>query len=203
MAQERKGMLLVLSGPAGVGKDTLGDRLIAEDTSFVRSVTVTTRAPRAGEVEGKNYFFISDEEYDRLIAEDAFVEHADVHNHRYGSLKSQVLAPREQGKNVLMVIDVQGARKVMEQYPDCVTVFILPTSFEELRVRLVGRGTETAEDAERRMRNARREIAEQPNYRYTIVNESGQLERCYQDFRAIVEAEKHRTERFSPTVAEK
>lgn len=202
MAQTRSGMLMVVSGPAGVGKGTLVKRLLKEDPSFAFSVSVTTRAPRSGEVDGVDYHFISEERYDELLEEKAFLEHAKVHSHRYGTIRSEVAERLDRGQNVLLDIDVQGAINVMEQFPDCVSVFIVPTSFAELRARLEGRGTEDQEELERRMANARREVREQPRYRYTIVNRSGGLEAAYQDLRTIAEAEKHRTSRLCVTVPE-
>lgn len=200
--QSQEGMLVVVSGPAGAGKGTLVKRLIKEDANFHFSVSVTTRPPRASEKEGVDYHYISEEAYDDLIAQDAFLEYAGVHGKRYGSLKSEVLPYLAKGQHVVMDIDVQGARKIMEQFPHCVSVFILPQSFRELRARLEGRGSETPEQVERRMRNARAEVAEQPHYQYTIVNRTGAVEEAYAQLRAIIVAEAHRTARFSPTVTE-
>lgn len=126
MRETRKGMLMVISGPSGTGKGTLAARLLQEDPSFTFSVSVTTRARRSNEIDDVHYHFISEEEYDRLLAEDAFLEHATVHGHRYGTLKSEVYERIERGQNVLLDIDPQGARNVMAQEPTCVSVFILP-----------------------------------------------------------------------------
>ena len=115
MKETRKGMLLVISGPSGAGKGTLVSRLLEADPTFTFSVSVTTRARRENEIEDVHYHFISDAEYDKLLAEDAFLEHAGVHGHRYGTLKSEVYTRMENGQNVLLDIDPQGARTVMEK----------------------------------------------------------------------------------------
>ena len=196
MKIERRGMLMVLSGPSGAGKGTLAARLLADDPSFGFSVSATTRAPRPGEIDGVHYHFISEERYDGLLAEDAFLEHAEVHGHRYGTLKSEVEKRISAGMSVLLDIDVQGALNVMAKVPDAVSVFILPPGMAELRKRLEGRQTETPEAVERRMRNAAGEIARMDSYRYIIVNDD--LETAARQLEAIAAAEKQRATRFRP-----
>lgn len=198
MREERKGMLIVISGPSGTGKGTLCGRLLRNDPSLSFSVSATTRAPREGEIEGVHYFFVTEEAYDRLLAEDAFLEHASVHGHRYGTLKSQVDEMMEKGVNVLLDIDPQGAREVMRQRPDCVSVFILPPSYEELRVRLHTRNTDDPKEIERRLGNARGEIEQMHLYQYAVVNDD--LELAYQQLSSIIAAEKQRTTRYFPVV---
>ena len=158
MRETRKGMLLVISGPSGVGKGTLFKKLLAQDESLTFSVSYTTRAPRPGEVDGKDYYFVTDEAYDRMIENDGFLEYANVHTDRYGTPRQPVLDALEQGKNVVLDIDSQGALQVMARMPDCVSVFILPPSFTALRARLEGRNTEPQEKIEKRLRNARDEV---------------------------------------------
>lgn len=194
----QKGMLLVVSGPSGVGKGTLAQRLLDSDPTFAFSVSATTRAMRPGEVDHVSYHFISDEEYDRLIAEDAFLEHADVHTARYGTLKSEVLGRIEAGKNVLLDIDTQGALQVMEKMPDAVSVFILPPSFAELERRLRGRKTETEESIQRRLHNARGEVRLVSRYTYALVNDD--LDTAARTLQSIAAAEKQRTTRFLPGI---
>ena len=200
MESQRKGMLLVVSGPSGVGKGTLLARLMQDDPTFGFSVSATTRAPRDCEIPDVHYHFLTDAEFDRLEKENAFLEHATVHGNRYGTLRSEVDQRLNQGLNVLLDIDTQGALNVMAQAPDCVSVFILPPSLETLHQRLLGRHTEKPEEVARRMNNARGEMALVKRYRYAIVNDD--LEIAYGQLRAVVQAEKLRTCRCVPDMAE-
>ncbi len=198
MKEVRKGMLLVISGPSGTGKGTLVARLLDADPTFAFSVSVTTRARRENEIADVHYHFISETEYDKLLEEDAFIEHASVHGHRYGTLKSEVYARMEQGQNVLLDIDPQGAQAVMEKEPDCVSVFILPPSYHELKVRLHTRNTENEEEIRRRLGNARGEILQMNRYRYLIVNDS--LDLAFEKLSAVVRAEKQNSIRYFPEI---
>lgn len=200
MEETRKGMLLVVSGASGTGKGTLVKRLLEEDKSFCFSVSATTRAPRNGEQDGVDYHFLTEAQYDDLLAKDAFLEHATVHAHRYGTLKEEVYGRMERGQNVLLDIDTQGAFNVMAAAPDCVSVFILPPSYTELRRRLEGRNTERPEEIERRFTNARQEIPLMDRYQYIIVNDD--LDAAYAQLRAITLAEKQRSNRYFPVVPE-
>jgi len=200
VAKERKGMLLVISGPSGTGKGTLCDRLLKDDPSFHFSVSVTTRAPRYNETEGASYFFISEQKYDTLLEEDAFIEHATVHGHRYGTLKSEVYKAIEDGQNVILDIDSQGALNVMAKEPDCVSVFVMPPSYKVLEQRLHTRNTDDPKEIARRLRNARGEMEKVSNYRYAIVND--EVEAAYETLKSIVHAEKNNTKRYFPVVTE-
>ena len=200
MKENRKGMLLVISGPSGAGKGTLVAKLLEKDPSFCFSVSVTTRGRRENEIEDVHYHFISEEEYDKLLAEDAFIEHACVHGHRYGTLKSEVYDRMEKGQNVLLDIDPQGAREVMRKEKDCVSVFILPQSYHDLKVRLHTRNTENEEEIQRRLNNARGEIRQMNKYRYLVVNDN--LELAFEQLSAIVRAEKQNTVRYFPEIEE-
>ena len=200
MKESRKGMLLVISGPSGAGKGTLVSKLLDKDPSFAFSVSVTTRGRRENEIEDVHYHFISEEEYDKLLSEDAFLEHASVHGHRYGTLKSEVYDRMERGQNVLLDIDPQGARAVMEKEKDCVSVFILPPSYHDLKVRLHTRNTEGEEEIQRRLNNARGEIGQMNRYRYLIVNDD--LELAFDQLVAVVRAEKQNSVRYFPKIEE-
>ena len=200
MKEIRKGMLLVISGPSGAGKGTLVSKLLDKDPSFAFSVSVTTRGRRENEIEDVHYHFISEAEYDKLLSEDAFLEHASVHGHRYGTLKSEVYERIDRGQNVLLDIDPQGARAVMEKEKNCVSVFILPPSYHDLKVRLHTRNTENEEEIQRRLNNARGEIAQMDKYRYLVVND--ELETAYEQLVSIVRAEKQNSVRYFPEIEE-
>lgn len=191
MQQQKKGTLFVFSGPSGVGKGTLNAMLFAEfGDQIAFSVSATTRAPREGEIDGKHYFFISRQEFENRIANNDFLEYAQFAGNCYGTPKPYVLSLLEQGKNVLLEIEVQGAMQVMERMPECVSIFVLPPSFEELERRLRGRGTESEEKVRARLETARGEIAYAPRYQYQIVN-GEDVDAAYQQLRSIYLKETH------------
>ena len=200
MNERLTGMLLVVSGPSGVGKGTIVKRIMENDPSIVFSVSATTRAPREGEVNHRDYHFVTEAEYDELVTQDAFLEHAEVHGHRYGTLKSEVEKRIADGQNVLLDIDTQGALQVMEKAPGAVSVFILPPSFQELERRLRGRQTETEADILRRLANARAEVKLLPRYTYALVNDD--LDQACRTMEHIVKAEKQRTSRLEISLDE-
>lgn len=198
MKIERSGMLLVVSGPSGTGKGTLGQKLLKEDPSFHFSVSVTTRAPRYNEIDGVHYQFITVAAFNRFVEEDAFLEYATVHGNHYGTLKAPIEQRLKKGENILLDIDTQGAKTVLEKAPDCVSVFIMPPSFEALRVRLHTRNTDDPVEIERRLNNARGEVKLLSHYQYAIINDDVEL--AYSHLINIVNAEKLRTSRFRPTI---
>ena len=197
---QRTGMLLIISGPSGTGKGTLVEKLMKSDSSFRFSCSVTTREPRTGEIDGVHYHFVTGEQFDQLVSQNAFLEHATVHGNRYGTLRKPVEEMMAQGQNVLLDIDTQGAINVMENAKDYVSIFILPPSFTELRKRLEARNTDAPDVIERRMRNARGEVARLDRYQYTIINDD--LDTAFTQLHQIVEAEKLRSTRCKITIPE-
>ena len=164
--------LTVLAGPTAVGKGTLVRRLRELYPDLPVSVSVTTRAPRPGEVHGEDYFFVSEEEFDRMVEEDALLEWAVVHGkHRYGTPAQWVEEQRKIGRPVLLEVDLEGARQVRRRRPDCQTVFVIPPSWEELERRLLRRGTEGPEERARRLATARGELAAADEFDVTIIND--------------------------------
>ena len=177
--------LTVLSGPTAVGKGTVVTRLIQEHPEIFVSVSVTTRPPRSGEVDGVHYHFVSDAEFDDLIAENALLEWAVVHGvHRYGTPRAPVLKALDEGRPALLEIDLQGARQVKATCPDARFVFLAPPSWEELVRRLVGRGTESEVQRERRLETARAELAAQEEFDYVVVN--GEIGQAVEDLVTLV-----------------
>ena len=194
MARKKKGLLIVVSGPAGVGKGTVDNALMAKHPEIRMSVSVTTRAPRPGEIEGVHYFYRTKEEFDRMIEEGAFLEYMHVFGmNYYGTPKAFVESERNKGNHVILEIDVQGAMKVKETCPDAVLVFIAPPSLKILKDRLVGRGTETQESIDVRTATALEELKKLPDYDYMVINDV--VEEAVADMEAILSAELNRTAR--------
>ena len=169
--QLKPGRLIVLAAASGAGKTTLVRALLARIPDLTFSVSYTTRAPRAGERPGVDYFFVSPEEFARMVEADAFLEHAQVFDNRYGTGKRHVEDIRKHGQSVLLEIDWQGARQVKSRLPEACTVFILPPSLAELERRLRGRRTDTEERIRRRLRDALGDISHWPEFDYAVVNE--------------------------------
>jgi guanylate kinase len=163
--------VVVITGPSGVGKGTLIRRLRDRIPEIELSVSATTRAPRRGETQGIDYWFLSEEEFDQRVADGAFVEHADYAGHRYGTLRSELQRRTALGRPVVLEIEVQGARQVRRAMPEALTVFIAPPSEEALHTRLVGRGTDSAEDVDRRLQTARGELAAQSEFERVVTND--------------------------------
>ena len=190
----RRGLMLVISSPSGAGKSSLSRQLIAEHERLELSVSCTTRAPRPGETDGVEYHFVTPERFEELVAQDAFLEWADVHDHRYGTLRAPVMAALEAGRDVVFDIDWQGGRQITARArEDVVLVFILPPSLAALRERLQGRAQDAADVIERRLTRAAGEIAHYDEYDYVIVND--RFETAYEALRQIYLGEQHRRRR--------
>lgn len=169
--RDRVGNLFVVSGPSGAGKGTLLGRALSQVSGAWNSISCTSRKPREGEVDGVSYHFLTDEQFKQLIDEGGLLEWARVHDHYYGTPRKPALERIAQGDQVILEIDVQGAMQVRESYPSAHLVFIAPPSMDELRRRLVNRGTETAAEVEVRLSNAELEMARRDEYDYVIVND--------------------------------
>ena len=185
------GKLLVVSGPSGAGKSTVIHKMMAgrEDLRF--SVSATTRAPREGEVDGKDYYFLDRERFERMIQENAFLEHAEYVGNYYGTPAAPVLESLEKGISVILDIEVQGASNVRKAMPDAVTVFLAPPSFEALEARLRGRGQDSDEKIRQRLARAREEYREIPKYDYIVINDDA--DEAAQELAAILLSSQCRT----------
>lgn len=184
---KEKGLLIVLSGPSGAGKGTICAALREEMPNLVYSISMTTRQPRKGEVEGVNYFFRSVEEFKELINEDAFLEYAQVYDNFYGTPKAHVMELIEEGKSVILEIDIQGAMQVKEKYSAGVFIYIVPPSLEVLSQRIIGRGTDSKEVIDKRLSLATSELALAHRYDYMVVNDD--LDLAVDKVRSILLAE--------------
>lgn len=189
----RKGLLIILSGPSGVGKGTVCQALRRCAPDLVYSVSATTRLPREGEKDGVNYFFKTKEQFLHMIEHDELLEWAEYVGNYYGTPAEFVRQTIDQGKDILLEIDVQGALKVKEKFPEGVFIFLMPPSMDELKKRIVSRGTESNEAITHRLSVAQEEFHSMKYYDYAVVNDS--VEAACERIRAIVEAERCRTER--------
>ena len=192
LAHDKKGILLVMSGPSGAGKGTLCARL-REQIPVALSISATTRAPRKGEQEGVNYFFMTQEEFKQKIHEDGFIEWAKVYDNYYGTPRKYVEDMLEAGQDVMLEIDPQGAKSVKLRIPDAVLVFIMPPSYKELERRIRGRGTETEEQIEKRLSCAVGEINTLAAYDYVIINPD--IQAAVDNLKAIIAAERCKVSR--------
>jgi len=194
MKEQRNGLLLVVSGPSGVGKGTLDQALMDRNSHIKMSVSATTRTPRPGEIDGVHYFFKSEEEFKAMVDRGEFLEYIHVFGSKYyGTPRSFVEQQLSNGYDVILEIDVQGAMKVKQAFPDAVLMFITAPSMSEIKSRLIGRGTETMEQVEKRFATAFEEIKMIPQYDYVIINDV--VDVAVHHMEAILEAERCRTSR--------
>lgn len=187
-----KGRLLVVSGPSGAGKGSISKRIVEEVDDLIYSISMTTRTPRPDEINGKNYYFVTHAQFEQTIKENGFLEYAKVYGEFYGTPKAKVIELLEEGKDVVLEIDIQGAMNIRKSYPKGVLIFILPPSMTELRKRITGRGSETKGDIELRLGEALKEIAYIDKYDYCVVN--GDLDEAVSRVKSIIIAEHSRVE---------
>lgn len=187
-----KPLLVVISGPSGVGKDAVLKTLQERDMQLHFVVTMTDRKPREGEVHGKDYYFVSTAEFEDLIRQDAFVEHARVYSDHKGIPKEQIRAAMNSNLDVILRVDVQGARTVRQKYPEAVLIFLIPSNEKEWLERLRNRKTESAEDLALRLNTAQKELEHLPDFDYVVVNVQDRLEETVDTICAIIKAEHHR-----------
>lgn len=190
---KQKGILIVISGPSGAGKGTIC-KALSEKNSYWISVSATTRKPRTGEIDGINYFFLKAEDFKNKILQKDFLEYAQVYGNYYGTPKSNVLKKLENGNDVILEIDIQGALKIKETFPEGIFIFVLPPSMEELKKRITERGSETAESLMTRFKSAYKELNYISKYNYAVVNTT--VESAVNKIESIIIAEKCRVDRI-------
>ncbi len=189
----RKGILMVVSGPSGTGKGTVCSELLAQAEDLAYSISATTRQPRAGEVDGKNYYFMDKADFEQKIAEGGFLEYANVYGNYYGTPLGKIEERLAKGEDILLEIDTQGALNVMKKCPDGLFIFLVPPSLAELERRIRGRGSETEESLQKRMGSACKEIEDGRKYSYVVVNDT--VKHAVQRILAIRAAEHCRVDR--------
>jgi len=193
--EKSKGLLIVVSGPSGAGKDTIVNKVVEDMKDTKISISMTSRDPRGKEVDGVDYYFISKEEFEERIKNDEFLEYAVVHsNQYYGTPKGKIEEDLSKGKNIILVIDIQGALKTKEKISEALFIFIMPPSMEELKERLIKRNTESKKKILERFKTAYNEINEFPKYNYVVVNDK--IDKAVEKVKSIIMAEKCRVDRI-------
>jgi len=193
--EKSKGLLIVVSGPSGAGKDTICNRVVNDMRDTKISISMTSRAPRGKEEDGVDYYFVTKEEFEERIKKEEFLEYAVVHNNQYyGTPKAKLEEDLNKGKNIILVIDIQGALKVKEIVKEALFIFIMPPSMEELKNRLIKRNTETKDKILERFKTAYNEINEFAKYNYVVVND--RVEKAVDKVKSIITAEKCRVDRI-------
>ncbi|WP_297519490.1 guanylate kinase [uncultured Clostridium sp.] len=195
---DNRGVLIVISGPSGAGKGTICKALLEKHEEISLSVSATTRNPRTGEVDGVNYHFLEKENFVKRVEENDFLEYAQVYGNYYGTPKSNVEKILDSGRDVILEIDIQGALKVKEQSNEGVFIFILPPSMEELKQRIINRGSETPESLMTRFKSAYKEINYVSKYNYAVVNDT--VDKAVEKIEGILLAEKCRVDRLKETI---
>ncbi len=193
MKMKRKGILIVVSGFSGAGKGTLMKQLVHSYDNYALSVSMTTRDPRPGETEGKEYFFVSKEEFEKKIEENGLIEYAAYCDNYYGTPREYVEKQLEKGKDVILEIEIQGALKVKEKFPTALLMFVMPPSAEELKKRLEGRGTETPEVIAKRLKRATEEAEGIEKYDFIVINDK--LDECVEQMHGLILAAHETPER--------
>ncbi len=188
---DKQGILVVLSGFSGAGKGTIMKALLERHDDYALSISATTRKPRAGEVEGREYFFVSKEQFLSMVEEDALIEHAQYVDNYYGTPKRYVEEQRAAGKDVILEIEIQGALKIKEKFPDALLIFVMPPDAAELERRLTGRGTESPEAVRARLKRAAEEAVGVEAYDYILVND--QLDTCVEELHQMIQVQHSRT----------
>lgn len=183
----RKGKTFIICGPSGVGKGTVVARLMASDPTLYFSVSATTREPRPGEIDGKHYHFLTNEQFDEWVREGMFLEHAEFVGNRYGTPRQYIDRAMEQGRDVILDIEIQGAEQVHQKRPDAVRIFIAPPSWDELERRLIGRGTEDMEKVRSRLQRGKDEFMVASDFDYFVINDT--VDRAVEEISAIMCAE--------------
>ncbi|MBE5976894.1 guanylate kinase [Lacrimispora xylanisolvens] len=184
------GMLVVVSGFSGAGKGTLMKELLNRYENYALSISATTRAPRTGEVDGKEYFFVTEEHFNDMIEKEELIEYAQYVNHSYGTPKEYVLNQMKKGKDVILEIEIQGALKVKERFPEAILLFVMPPNAQELKRRLIGRGTESMEVINARLRRASEEAQGMEAYDYILIND--EIDTCVEEMHLMIQVQHKR-----------